>query len=296
MKPPPFRYVRATSLTQALSTLSENPGEAKVLAGGQSLMPLLNFRLLEPQVVLDINGLEELKGIVERPRHLRIGGLTRHHEIEVCPLVARHFPVMAAAVRHVAHLTIRNRGTLAGSIVHADPAAEMPLISVLLDARIEIAGPAGIRVVPACDFFVSALSTILRDDEIVTAIELPLLPQATAWAFEEVSRRKGDFALAAVGVTFAGNVGCLEDVRIALAGVAQAPFRATAAEASLAGQPLNDAAIAEAATLAAESCDPPGDLHASADFRRHLAAVLVRRCLTAAAGRLDAATATGKSA
>jgi aerobic carbon-monoxide dehydrogenase medium subunit len=288
MKPPPFRYVRATSLEQAIGMLTAHPGVAKILAGGQSLMPMLNFRLLEPDILVDINGIPDMKGISEAAGHLRIGALTRHREVEASPLIARHFPVLAAAIRHVAHMTIRNRGTFAGSLAHADPAAELPMMAMLLDARILLTGPKGERVLTARDFFVAALTTALQDNEIVTAIELPLLRQPSGWAFEEVARRAGDYALAAAGVTLSQEQGRIRDVRIALAGVDQTPIRATTAEAGLHVQSLDADAIAQAAKTAAAHCDPPGDLHASADYRRHLVEVLVRRCLVKAQQRLQA--------
>ena len=262
--------------------LAAHPGVAKVLAGGQSLMPMLNFRLLEPDVLIDINGVPDLAGISEIAGHVRIGALTRHRELETSPPIARHFPILTAAIRHVAHLTIRNRGTFAGSLAHADPAAELPMMAMLLDARLHIAGPSGARVLAAKDFFVAALSTALQDSEIITAIELPHLPQPSGWAFEEVARRAGDYALAAAAVTLAEDQGRIRDVRIALAGVDQTPIRATEAEAGLNGQSLTTETIAQAAKIAAAQCDPPGDLHASADYRRHLVEVLVRRCLITA--------------
>lgn len=282
MKPPPFRYVRATSVAHVIETLAAHAGVAKVLAGGQSLMPMLNFRLLEPEVLVDINGIEALKGITQTPSGLRIGALTRHREVAASPLVARHFPVVTAAMRHVAHMSIRNRGTFGGSVSHADPAAEMPLMSVLLDARMTIAGPSGERSVPARDFFAGALTTTLGDDEILTSIELPLLPQASRWAFEEMAVRAGDYALASVGVVLTMSATGVADPRIALGGVGQTPLRATAAEAVLQDKPLTDDMIAAAARAAAAECDPMSDLHASAEYRRHLVEVLVRRCLRAA--------------
>ena len=296
MKPPPFRYIRADTLEQAVGTLAAHPGEGKILAGGQSLMPMLNFRLLEPACLVDINGIANLAGISEAAGQLRIGALTRHRDIETSSLIARHFPVLAAAVRHVAHMTIRNRGTFAGSLAHADPAAELPLMAMLLDARIRVIGPKGERVLAAHDFFVAALTTALRDDEIVTAIELPYLPQPSGWAFEEVACRAGDYALAAAAVTFSQDQGHVRNARIALAGVAQTPIRATHAEAGLNGQALTAEAIAAAAITAAAACDPPGDLHASANFRRHLVEVLVRRCLTKAQQRLQGSQNPGTPA
>ncbi|WP_088710232.1 FAD binding domain-containing protein, partial [Noviherbaspirillum denitrificans] len=201
MKPPKFEYLRATTLDEALSALEAAEGDGKIIAGGQSLVPMLNFRLLNPSVLIDINGIEELAFLEEQSDGgLRIGALTRHHTLEMSEAVKRLFPVISDAMQHVAHLAIRNRGTIGGSITHADPAAELPMMMVLLDAEITLASPDGRRAVPAEEFFMGALTSAVEENEIVTEIYLPPLPPGCGWAFDEVARRLGDFALAAVGV------------------------------------------------------------------------------------------------
>jgi CO/xanthine dehydrogenase FAD-binding subunit len=282
MKPPPFRYLAPASLAEALTMLAEHAGEAKLLAGGQSLMPMLNFRLLAPAVLIDINRLEELRGIALTDVGLRLGALTRHYALETSSAVGERFPIVAAVMRHVAHLAIRNRGTLAGSLAHADPAAELPLLALLLKAEIEIRRAGGRRRMPARDFFLGALTTALAEDEIVTAVELPLPQGPTGWGFEEVARRHGDFALAAVGATLRLDGGAIAEARLAVAGAGDTALRLTAVEAILQGQRL-EADVADAACNAARTAvDPHDDLHASADYRRHLVGVLAGRALEAA--------------
>src|SRR5580698_3403349 len=220
MKPPVFEYIAATSIGMAVAALAEAGGEAKVLAGGQSLMPMLNFRLLRPSILVDINRIPGLGFIEETPDSIRIGALTRHFALETSPLVARHFPVLSCAMTHVAHLAIRNRGTIGGSLSHADPAAELPMLALLLDAKFGIASPSGRRTVAACDFFLDALTVDLGGADMLTEIVLPKLPPRTGWGFEEVARRHGDFALAAVAVTLAVSAGNkVTQARIALTGV-----------------------------------------------------------------------------
>src|SRR5262245_60833584 len=200
MKPPPFDYIVADSVDAAVAALAASGGDAKILAGGQSLVPMLNFRLLKPSVLVDINRIAGLAFVEDDGGAVRVGALTRHHTLETSALIARHFPVLACAMTHVAHLAIRNRGSIGGSLSHADPAAELPMLALLLDAKLAIASPAGRRVVAAGDFFIDAMSVDLAADEMVTEIVLPKLPPATGWGFEEVARRSGDFALAAVAV------------------------------------------------------------------------------------------------
>jgi CO/xanthine dehydrogenase FAD-binding subunit len=286
MKPPPFRYVAARDLAGAVTELGRAGGEGKVLAGGQSLMPMLNFRLLEPRVLVDIGRIEGLSGITEDGGDVVIGALTRHAEVEASPVIARRLPMLAAAMRHVAHLAIRNRGTFAGSLAHADPAAEIPLIARLMDARIETISPRGPRSIAATDFFVSALTTTLAPDEIITRVRLPAPPAMAGWGFEEVSRRPGDFAVAMVAVVIGLAAEGRPGARIALGGAGPTPLRGRAAEAAIAAAgALSPATIAEAAKAAAAEAEPPNDLHGSADYRRHLVEVLTRRALTSAAAR-----------
>jgi carbon-monoxide dehydrogenase medium subunit len=287
MKPPPFKYVRATTLEQATAALRDGHGEAKILAGGQSLVPMLNFRLLRPATLVDINALRELDFVSEMDGGLRIGALTRHYTLETSALVADRFPILAEAIRHVAHLAIRNRGTIGGSLSHADPAAELPAIVRLLDATIVTAAPDRGRAIAARDFFLGPLTTTLAEDEIVTAVELPALPAATGWGFEEFSHRHGDFAIAgaAATLTLSGRT-CIE-ARIAVIGGPVAA-RASAAEALLTGQTLDSQTIAAAAHAASEEIEPEDGIHASAEFRRHLIGVLTGRALNAALRRASA--------
>jgi CO/xanthine dehydrogenase FAD-binding subunit len=282
MKPPPFEYLRPASVAEAVARCAEHGGDAKILAGGQSLVPLLNFRMLRPRVLIDINRLADLDHVEEQQGGLRIGALTRHRTLETAPVVRRHFPVLAAAMAHVAHLAIRSRGTIGGSLSHADPAAELPMIALLLDA--EIRTSSGRHA--ARQFFGGPLTTALAEDELVTEIVLPALPPRTGWGFEEFARRHGDFALAAVAATLtAAEDGTIAAVRLAAAGVGETPLRLAAAEALLPGQRFTPELAAAAAQEASAAVRPFDDLHASADYRRHLAGVLTERALRAAWAR-----------
>lgn len=280
MKPAPFDYIRATSIDEAVAALAAN-GEAKLLAGGQSLVPMLNFRLIDAPLFVDINGIESLSGIEETADGgLRVGALTRHYALETSDSVRSRFPVLHEAMKHVAHLAIRNRGTIGGSLSHADPAAELPAMSVLLDAVIETANPAGGRRIAAREFFLAPLTTALDPDEIVVAIDFPGLPGAAGWGFEEFAQRRGDFAVAGAAAIVVREGGKVTGARIALMGVHDTPVRAAAAE-----QALMSDGIEAAAAAAQEAAEPTNDLHGSADYRRHLVGVLTRRALTAAVGR-----------
>src|ERR1043166_3581672 len=238
MKPAAFEYIVADSVEMAVGFLAQAGGDAKIIAGGQSLVPMLNFRLLRPSVLVDINRIPDLAYVREDADAIRIGALTRHHQLETSPVIAAHFPVLREAMTHVAHLAIRNRGTIGGSLSHADPAAELPMLALLLDAELRIVSAAGARTVAACDFFHDALSVDLAEDEIVTEIVLPKLPPATGWGFEEVSRRSGDFALAAAAVTLTLSDGKIAQARIAMTGVAPTARRVADAETMLIGQRL----------------------------------------------------------
>ena len=242
-------------------------------------MPMLNFRLLDPSVLIDIGKIPELTGIAEADDGLTIGALTRHIDLETSALIAKYFPVLKEAVRHVAHVAIRNRGTLGGSLCHADPAAELPMMAVLLDAALSVSGPEGERRVPAEAFFLGALTTDLEDEEIVTQIHLPYLPAETGWGFEEVSRRSGDFALAAAAAAITLDNGKCANARLAVTGVDDLPMRMGAAEEVLNGSALDDAAIMAAAQIVCDEVNPNSDVQASADYRRHLIGVLVGRVL-----------------
>lgn len=283
MKPPPFEYLRPDSVAEAVAALARHGGKAKLLAGGQSLMPMLNFRLLAPAVLVDINRVAGIEGIEETAGGLRLGALARHRAVETSALVTDRFPIIPAVMAHVGHLAIRNRGTIAGSLCHADPAAEWPLLALLLEAQIAVTGATGAREIPAADFFASALETSLAEDEMVTAVHLPALAAGHRWGFQEVARRGGDFALAAAGALLEIDGGRIATARIALTGAGGTPIRATAAEEVLAGQEPGPELFAAAAEAAREAAAPDSDLHASADYRRHLIGVLSKRALEQAA-------------
>jgi carbon-monoxide dehydrogenase medium subunit len=291
MKPPIFDYIRPATLDEAAAVLAENGGEAKILAGGQSLVPLLNFRMLRPSMLVDINGVPNLSDVRENGDGLRIGATTRHYTLETSPLVRKRFPVLTQAMAHVAHLAIRNRGTIGGSLSHADPAAELPMMAVLLDAEIHTRTKDGTRMHPAREFFVAPLTTVLGDDEIVTEIVLPPLPPRCGWAFEEFSQRTGDFAIAAVAATLDLKDGVITDARVAVTGVDETPLRLHAAEAELGGQRCSQALFTAVAQRARAAVQPNTDLRASADYRRHLVEALTERALVTACRRAEGAPA-----
>ena len=277
MKPAPFRYHLATDLPDALSALAEP--DAKLLAGGQSLMPMANFRLLRPSVLIDINRVAGLGALAQQPGGIRIGALSRHATIETAALIARAHPILSHAMTHVAHPTIRNRGTIGGSLAHNDPASEWPMLVLLLEGALTLASRRGARVVAARDFLIGPLATALAQDEMVIAIDLPDSPPGTGWGFAEIARRHGDFALAAVGVTLRAKDGCIADPRIALTGVGDTALRAGAAEGILNGQRPDAVVVAAAIAAIRDVLHPMTDLHASAAYRRHLAGVLAARAI-----------------
>ena len=285
MKPAAFEYVVANSIEQAVAALAQAGGDAKILAGGQSLVPMLNFRLLRPAILVDINRIPGLAFIEDAGDAVKIGALTRHHQIETSPVIAKHFPVLSYAMTHVAHLAIRNRGTIGGSLSHADPAAELPMMALLLDAELHIVSDKGMRTRKAREFFRDALIVDLAEDELLTEIHVPKLPPQTGWGFDEVARRAGDFALAAVAATVSVSGGAMKEARIALTGVGQTPVRASEAEALLVGQKLEAKLMARVIEAVRAAIKPETDLHASSDYRRQLAGTLVGRALAAALQR-----------
>ncbi|EME64570.1 FAD binding domain-containing protein [Amycolatopsis decaplanina] len=278
MKAAPFEYFRASSLDEAVEALGTP--DARVLAGGQSLVPLLNLRQARPSLVVDINRVDELSFLREENGRLEIGALTRHRFAETSAVVRSEVPLLAEALGYVGHVAIRNRGTIGGSLAHADPAAELPAVMVALDAGFTVHGPDGERIVAARDFFLGPHRTALAPGELLTRISVP--PHRGGWAVEELSRRSRDLALVAVFVTVTMSGDVCESARIAVAGAGPTPIRPLTAEKSLAGGPLTDDAIALAAELVATETDPPGDLHAPAGYRREMAAVLTRRAITRA--------------
>jgi CO/xanthine dehydrogenase FAD-binding subunit len=291
MKPASFDYIVAESIEMAVASLAEAGPDAKIIAGGQSLVPMLNFRLLRPSLLVDINRIPGLASIEETETGIRVGALTRHHQLEMSPIIGRHLPVLSCAMTHVAHLAIRNRGTIGGSLSHADPAAELPMMALLLDAALHIASASGKRTVAARDFFLDALTVDLAAGDMVTEIALPKLPPRTGWGFEEVARRHGDFALAAVATTLTVSDGAIAQTRIALTGVGPTALRAPAAEALLVGHALEPKLTSRAVEAVRAAIAPDTDLHASADYRRHLAGALTRRALVAAWRRANESAA-----
>jgi len=286
MKPPKFEYLRPKSIKEAVAALAAAGDDGKIIAGGQSLVPMMNFRLLSPSVLIDINRIPGMGEIEEQPDGgLRIGALTRHHALETSEIVKRLYPVLHAAMQHVAHLAIRNRGTIGGSITHADPAAELPMLMKLLDARITLMSSKGTRIVEADDFFLGALTADVQENELVTEINLPPLPQGAGWSFEEVARRAGDFALAAVGVVLHVEQGKIVEARIGVMGVADTPMRINDAETILFNQVCDQATLAEVVQAVLSTIEPSSDLHGSAEYRSHLTEVLVRRALQTAWSR-----------
>jgi carbon-monoxide dehydrogenase medium subunit len=310
VKPAPFRYFAPRALDEALELLAEHGDQAKVLAGGQSLVPAMNFRLAQPAVLIDLNGVTELTfletatvaaaveaGATAGERRslgaggpaLRIGAMTRQRVVEHSPEVARLAPLMHQAMPFIAHPQIRNRGTVGGSLAHADPAAELPAVALVLGARFLLRRQGGERWIAARDFYTGLFATALEPGELLTEVEIPPSAPRTGWSFQELSRRHGDFALAGVaaGVALEAD-GRIAGARIALFGVGEGPVAAERAVelligAGVYGGAIDGAVLAAAAQAATADLDPPSDIHASSEFRRHLSGVLVERSLAAAA-------------
>ena len=290
MKPAPFRYARPQNLADAVELLASRDHDVKILAGGQSLVPMLNLRLVRPAVLIDLNSVPGLDHITPGAAGgLTIGALVRHAALADSAAVLERAPLLAEAARHVGHPAIRHRGTLGGSVAHADPAAELPAALVALDAELVLHGRRGARTIQAREFFLGLMTTALAPDEILLEIRVP--PQSRGWGFAEVVRREGDFALAGVVALVDRQTGSPErcdSARLVGFGVADRPVRFAAAEAILTS-PGGDpgTALTRAAAAAAEACDPPDDVHASAEYRRHLAAVLTEQAVSQALTRLD---------
>ena len=289
MKPAPFEYRRPASVDEALSILAEEGFGAKPLAGGQSLIPTMNFRLAQPAVLVDLSRLDELRGIETANGGVRIGAMTRQVEVERSDLIRERVPLIHQIMPWIAHLQIRNRGTIGGSLAHADPASELPAAMLALDATFTLRGPGGERTVKAHDFHTGLFATALEPGELLTAIEIPDSPDRTGFAFEEVARRHGDFALvgACAAVTL-DAAGACERATITLLSVGDGPVLAATACETLAGRRPTTDALREAAEAAATAdIDPPGDIHASPDYRRQLTRVLTARALRRAAVAAD---------
>ena len=285
MKPARFAYYDPTTIEEALALLAEHGDGAKVLAGGQSLAPLMNMRLALPDHLIDLNGVTELSYIREEDEQLRIGAMTRQRQLEKSPLAAERWTLLVEATTYIGHVQIRNRGTVGGSLAHADPAAELPAVMAALDAEFVIRGPSGERTAKADEFFLTYLTSSLAPDELLVEIRVPALPPGSRPAFQEVSRRHGDFALAgAAGSVVLDENGICTDARIALFGVGPRPYRAREAEAMLRAERPTEALLREVGLKAAEDLEPEGDIHASAEYRKEVGAVMVRRALLRACG------------
>jgi CO/xanthine dehydrogenase FAD-binding subunit len=288
MKLPPFEYARPKTISEAVALLASRAGDAKALAGGQSLMPMMAFRVAQPALLVDLASLPDLDRIDISADGVCLGSMVRWRDIERDRRLDAAHPLLQAAIAHVAHYQIRNRGTVGGSIAHADPAAEMPGIAVTCDAQIAVFGQAGARVIAAADFFLGPLTTALTSDEIITAIRLPAWPAQRRFGFQEFSRRRGDFAMAATALFYdedAGGRAC--NAHVGAIGVGDLPQRLAAAEAVLNGRRIDDAVMTQAGEAASAAVDPPDDIHASSAYRRSLLGTLVERALADASTRAD---------
>ncbi|MGY1742818.1 MULTISPECIES: FAD binding domain-containing protein [unclassified Blastococcus] len=290
MKPAPFEYAAPATEDEVLDLLAEHGDEAKVIAGGQSLLPMLSMRLARPAVLVDLNGVAELAGIAEADGGLSFGATTRERTAERSALVAERVPVLAEALPLIGHEAIRNRGTIGGSIAHADASAELPAVAAVTDASLVLRSrDGGERVLTAAEFFLGHYTTALGDDELLAEVRVPGTPPGAGWAFTEVARRHGDFALVGVAAMVALDGGTtIDSARLCLIGVADVPLRLPAVEASLAGAAASAETFAAAAEDAVADLELASDVHGSGEFRRHLARVTVRRALAAAADRAGA--------
>jgi aerobic carbon-monoxide dehydrogenase medium subunit len=284
--PSPFLYFAPHSVDGAVALLEAHLPDAKVLAGGQSLIPLMNLGLARPKVLIDINGLPDLAGVTEEHGELRIGALTRHHDLETSPLVRERCPLLAEAASLIGNIRVRHRGTLGGSLAHADPAAELPVVAAALDATLEIRGPRGVREIAAEKFFHGYLETDLAPGEIVTGVRVPALPPGTGYGLAELVRRAGDFALvlACALVEIDERRRCTR-VSLTLGGVGPQPLRIRSAEDLLRGRPLTERLLGEAADAVSGEVAPDSDMHASAAYRQAMSRVMARRALKTAASR-----------
>jgi aerobic carbon-monoxide dehydrogenase medium subunit len=283
MKLPPFEYACPTSLSEAVALLASHDGDAKPLAGGQSLVPMLAFRVASPSLLVDLRKLSELRQIKIGPGGVTLGAMVRWREILDDTRLRTAHPLLVAAVEHVAHYQIRNRGTVGGSMAHADPAAEMPGIAVTCEAKIAVVGQSGARVIDAANFFQGPLMTALKADEIITEIRLPAWPAKRRFGFQEFARRRGDFAMAAAAVFYDEDGGKVRDAHAGAIGVADRPLRLTAVEQVLNGNKIDEATIAKAEAAASAAVDPADDIHASGAYRKALVGVMIERALRDAA-------------
>ena len=286
MKPVSFDYFAPTTVNEAVALLEEHGDDAKILAGGQSLVPMMNFRLVRPTCLVDINQIRDLAYIHEKDDRLHIGAITRHRDLETSTLVQQCNGLLFEGVQLIGHTAIRTRGTVGGSIIHADPTAELPAILAALDGEVRLIGPNGQRTISWRDLFVTFFTTVIEPVEICDEIIIPKLPSGAGWAFEEFTRRHGDFAVAGVAaVIVTDNNDCCTDARLAITGTAPTPIRATQAESFLVGKSLTQTTLDEAGRLVSTEVEPESDVHATADYRKHLAGALTTRALQRAVER-----------
>src|SRR5579872_5078525 len=286
MKAAAFAYARATSVGNAIALLVEHGERAKVLSGGQSLMPAMNLRLLAPELLVDIGALDELRGVTVRDGLLSMGALTRHADLQKSPEIAVHAPLLVAAAAHIAHPAIRNRGTIGGSLAHADPASELPACMIALDATIVVYGPDGERRIPSEDFFTGIYETRLSAEELLIAVELPLARVNFAHFFDEFARRRGDFAIVGLAAQAVVEDGRLTDFRPVFFGISDRPILVAAAT-GLIGSSVTPQSLLEATQALERELDPPEDQAASGAMRRQLAKILLARCVSELLGRPD---------
>jgi aerobic carbon-monoxide dehydrogenase medium subunit len=282
MKLPPVDYEAPETISEVVGLLADHEDEASVLAGGQSLIPLLALRLAHPAVLVDINGVAELSGVSAADGWVAIGAMTREYVAEESETVADTVPLLAAALPLIGHEAIRSRGTIGGSLAHADPAAELPAVARALDAEFVVRGPSGERIIPAEEWFEGYLTTSRRPDELLTQVRFPAAGPGTGVSFQEVARRHGDFAIVGLAASLTLSDGTISDARLAFAGMSDVPVRAQDAEELLAGEEPLPELFEEAARRAIDGMNPPADLHGSSDYRRKVAAALVRRALRTA--------------
>lgn len=284
MIPAPFEYVAPTTVDEALQALAEHGDDAKIIAGGQSLLPVLRMRLNAPEWIIDLGRIDALRGIRDGGDHLVIGAMTTHDAVGNDPLVAEHALLITKAVEHLADAQVRHRGTFGGALAHADPAGDLGAPALALGASFVIAGPGGTRTVAASDFFVDLFETAIGDDELLTEVHVP---KHTGWGahYEKFVRVAHQWPIVAVAAAVRADGGAIAEARVGMTNMGNTPLRATAVEQALVGQPATEEAVAAAAASAADGAEPPSDLNGDADYRRHLATVLTRRAVLAAAGQ-----------
>lgn len=286
MKPSPFEYVRAKSVEDAVAALASYGDRAKLLAGGQSLIPMMNFRMIAPEILIDIANISDLAVIETGDGELRIGAGAKHHAVMASDAVRQHCPLLADAYTHVAYSTVRNRGTIGGNLCHHDPASEVPLVLTLLGASLVLAGPSGTRTVSAETFFLGMMETAIAEDEILVRIDVPFQTGGEGWSFHEMSTRKGDYAIVCAAVRLRVQDGTFRDVRMGFNGAGTETKRIAEVEQALEGKPASDDTIASAMKLAVEVADPLDDVQADVAYKRDLVSALGRRALEQARDRV----------